>query len=346
MGPFAMMDAIGHQKFDVPQPFYVDNTLRSFDGKYVFVPSEPQYRQIQDYPVVDSRPTFNIRDLGDEVKAISLTTKMGTISPALLTDLDEWFVGQSGPFVLTSEAKHFSLGFDLKWFLEKIEQGDFGGINEGLKLLQSVAVSLSKKRIVSATFGYCLGAGLELAMQCPQMVCLADSQVGFPEIKVGLFPGGGGTAELGLRAQSQGAKRVVEAAKHLASGSVSTSADHARQLGFLRPNDLTVYHPERLITEAREAAKHVRPSERPEWKLPIGPLVGMVDQALLDLHTKGVLTDHDKFIAEKIKTVLAKATSFEQALELERSLFVELCHNTLTVARVTHMLETSKPLRN
>ncbi|MEQ1821755.1 MAG: 3-hydroxyacyl-CoA dehydrogenase/enoyl-CoA hydratase family protein [Fimbriimonadaceae bacterium] len=345
-GPFAMIDSIGHQKFDVPQPFYVDSTLRSFDGKYVFVPSEPQYRQIADYPIVDSRPTFNVRDLGDDVRAISTTTKMGTISPALLADLDDWFVGQTGAFVLTSEAKHFSLGFDLKWFLDRMEQADFDGINEGLKLLQNVAVTLSKKRIVSATFGYCLGAGLELAMQCPQMVSLADSQIGFPEVKVGLFPGGGGTSELGLRAQAHGAKGVVDATKNLAIGAVSTSADHARQLGYLRSEDLTVYHPERLITEAREAAKQVRPSERPSWVLPTGPLVGMIDQALQDLHGKGTLTDHDKHIAEKIKTVVGKATSFEQALELERSLFVELCHNALTVARVKHMLETSKPLRN
>ncbi len=346
MGPFAMMDAIGHQKFDVPHPFYVDNTMRSFEGKYVFVPNEPQYRQIRDYPLLDQRATFNVRDLGDHVKAIAITTKMGTISPALLSDLEDWMIGQSGPMVLTSEAKHFSVGFDLSWFIERMETSRFDEINEGLQLLQRVALSLSQKRIVGAIFGYSLGAGLELAMQCPQVVALADSMIGFPEAKVGLFPGGGGTAELGLRAQEDGAKAVVEVARRLAVGDASTSADHARHLGYLRPTDRTVYHPERLITEAREAAKTVRPHERNEWKVPAGPLVGMIDQAIAELHAKGTLTDHDKLIAEKIKMIISKATSFEHAHELERSLFTELCGNALTLARVKHILESGKPLRN
>lgn len=346
MGPFAMMDAIGHQKFDVPMPFYEGNTIRSFEGKYVFVPHEPQYRQITDYPILDQRPTFNVRDLGDHVKAVSFTTKMGTISPALLTDLEEWFAIPDGPTVLTSEAKHFSLGFDLNWFLERMEQTRFHEINEGLEQLQRVALLLSTRKVVGAIYGYCLGAGFELAMQCPQIVAQADSMIGFPEAKVGLFPGGGGTAELGLRAQAGGAKAIVEVARRLAVGDSSTSADHARSLGYLRSTDLTVYHPERLITEARAAAKSVHVGDRPNWAIPAGPLVGMIDQAIAELQGRGGFTDHDKHIAEKIKMVISKATSFNHALELERSLFVELCGNALTIARVRHMLETSKPLRN
>ncbi|MEQ1933361.1 MAG: 3-hydroxyacyl-CoA dehydrogenase/enoyl-CoA hydratase family protein [Fimbriimonadaceae bacterium] len=346
MGPFAMIDAIGHQKFDVPVPFYEGNTIRSYEGKYVFVPHEPQYRQIAEYPIIEQRSTFNVRDLGDHVKAISITTKMGTISPALLTDLEEWLVFQDGPLVLTSEAKHFSLGFDLNWFLERMEQTRLHEINEGLEQLQRVALLLSTKKVVSAIYGYCLGAGFELAMQCPQVVALADSMIGYPEAKVGLFPGGGGTTELGLRAQPWGIKAIVEVAKRLSVGDSSTSADHARQLGYLRPGDLTVYHPERLITEAREAAKVVHVLPRPVWSVPAGPLVGMIDQAIAELQSKGGFTDLDKLIAEKIKMVISKATSFEHALELERSLFVELCGNALTLARVKHMLETSKPLRN
>jgi enoyl-CoA hydratase/3-hydroxyacyl-CoA dehydrogenase len=41
--------------------------------------------------------------------------------------------------------------------------------------------------------GYCLGAGLEFALACDMRVATNDSQFGFPEIGLGLIPGGGGT---------------------------------------------------------------------------------------------------------------------------------------------------------
>jgi 3-hydroxyacyl-CoA dehydrogenase len=213
-------------------------------------------------------------------------------------------------------------------------------------LLQQTAVLMSTKRIVSAIHGYCLGAGMELAFQCPQVVAHADAMVGLPESKVGLFPGGAGTVELGLRSQPAGAKAVVEAARLLALGETSTNADQARSLGFLRSSDVTVYHPERLITEARKAALEVEPQIRLTWHVPVGPVTGMVDQMLKEQHAKGNLTEHGMHIGEKIKFILTRATSFENACELERNLFVELCRNALTHARIKHMMETGKPLPN
>jgi enoyl-CoA hydratase len=49
---------------------------------------------------------------------------------------------------------------------------------------------------VAAIQGYCLGGGLELAMCCDVRVCAEDAQLGQPEIKLGLIPGGGGTQRL------------------------------------------------------------------------------------------------------------------------------------------------------
>jgi enoyl-CoA hydratase len=49
---------------------------------------------------------------------------------------------------------------------------------------------------VAAIRGYCLGGGLELAMCCDIRVCADDAQLGQPEIKLGLIPGGGGTQRL------------------------------------------------------------------------------------------------------------------------------------------------------
>ncbi|WP_335999335.1 3-hydroxyacyl-CoA dehydrogenase/enoyl-CoA hydratase family protein [Halorientalis halophila] len=41
--------------------------------------------------------------------------------------------------------------------------------------------------------GYCLGGGHELALACDMRVATTDSEFGFPEINLGLLPGGGGT---------------------------------------------------------------------------------------------------------------------------------------------------------
>ena len=49
---------------------------------------------------------------------------------------------------------------------------------------------------IAAIHGFCLGGGLELAMCCDIRVCSDDAQLGQPEIKLGLIPGGGGTQRL------------------------------------------------------------------------------------------------------------------------------------------------------
>jgi enoyl-CoA hydratase/carnithine racemase len=49
---------------------------------------------------------------------------------------------------------------------------------------------------IAAIEGHCLGGGLELALACDLRVASEASRLGLPEVKLGVFPGGGGTERL------------------------------------------------------------------------------------------------------------------------------------------------------
>lgn len=57
-------------------------------------------------------------------------------------------------------------------------------------------VELSQTPYVAAVQGLALGGGLELALACRHRVLAEGTQVGLPEVKLGLLPGAGGTQRL------------------------------------------------------------------------------------------------------------------------------------------------------
>ena len=52
------------------------------------------------------------------------------------------------------------------------------------------------KPTLAAINGYALGGGLELALSCHLRVASSKAKLGLPEIKIGVFPGNGGTQRL------------------------------------------------------------------------------------------------------------------------------------------------------
>ena len=54
----------------------------------------------------------------------------------------------------------------------------------------------SPKPMVAAIHGSALGGGLEMALACHYRIAAADTQLGLPEVRRGLLPGGGGTQRL------------------------------------------------------------------------------------------------------------------------------------------------------
>ncbi|MGQ0569150.1 MAG: enoyl-CoA hydratase/isomerase family protein [Armatimonadota bacterium] len=50
--------------------------------------------------------------------------------------------------------------------------------------------------VIAAIDGYCLGAGLELALACDFRIATTRSTLGLPEIRLGMMPGSGGTQRM------------------------------------------------------------------------------------------------------------------------------------------------------
>jgi len=114
---------------------------------------------------------------------------------AELTALDEDFDARA--IVLRGAGdRAFVAGADIKEFPALREAaGESGGSARGI---QKVGLAMERMRtpIVVAIHGFCLGGGLELAMAADIRVAAEDAQLGQPEIKLGLIPGGGGTQRL------------------------------------------------------------------------------------------------------------------------------------------------------
>jgi enoyl-CoA hydratase/carnithine racemase len=82
--------------------------------------------------------------------------------------------------------KAFSAGADIS---------GFGDGPSSARVLQQTCdlIEQAPVPVVAAIHGFCLGGGLELALACDVRVARSDAQLGFPEVRLGLLPGGGGT---------------------------------------------------------------------------------------------------------------------------------------------------------
>ena len=92
--------------------------------------------------------------------------------------------------VLTGSADAFSSGADVRELGTAV-----AGAEPSLHTVIEIAERCAKP-LVAAIGGACLGGGLELALGCHFRVASPDAQLGFPEIKLGLIPGAGGTQRL------------------------------------------------------------------------------------------------------------------------------------------------------
>ena len=92
--------------------------------------------------------------------------------------------------VITGAGKAFSGGADIREF------GSPKATSEPNLLSVILALEASAKPIVAAIHSVAMGGGLELALGCHYRLVAPGTQIAFPEVKLGLIPGAGGTQRL------------------------------------------------------------------------------------------------------------------------------------------------------
>jgi len=305
---------------------------------------------------------------GDGIAIVSFKSKMHSAGVEVLQGLDRALDEAERHFdaLVIWHEPPFAVGANLKAALESLKDGRFDEFASMVALFQRISQRLKYSLVptVAAVEGLALGGGCEFVMHAQRSVAALESYIGLVEAGVGLLPAGGGLKELAERAAawSKGGDAFPElqrAFRQVAMGEVSKSAEHAREMGYLKPSDVVVFHPAELLYVAKREARAmadaaVRPA-LPPAQIPVAGDTGIatLKMMLVNMKEGGFISEHDYEISSRIAEVLCggevepgSLVDEQWLLDLERRHFVALAKTAKTQERIEHMLKTGKPLRN
>jgi len=323
--------------------------------------------------VVRENKGATLYDAGDGVLLLEPHPKMNAVDDdvvALLlgaVDLAE-AEGWTGLVIGNEHKEAFSAGANLHALLTSIGKGAWHEVEKLVTDFQAANLRLrySDIPVVTAAAGLALGGGAEMLMGADAVRAHAELYMGLVEVGVGLIPGGGGTLEMlerfcGDLPDDPGFDPLPFlrlAFQDIAMARVSSGAEDARKLGYLRGADGVTLSRDLLLHDAKQTvlgmarAGYRRP--RPiGFRLP-GPSGAAAFRWFLDTMKQGhQITEHEQKIGARLAWVLCGGetstrvkTSQQRVLELEREAFLSLCGEAKSQERMQHMLKTGKPLRN
>ena len=177
------------------------------------------------------------------------------------------------------------------------------------------AFEASPKPVVAALQGVAMGGGLELPLGCHFRVAARGTQIGLPEVKLGLLPGAGGTQRLPRAVGLETALNMIVSGEPVASESLALSG----LLHEVVAGD--------IVAGAVAFANRVVAERRPLEPLRERRVQHPDAQAFLQFarNTVGAMS---KGYPAPLKCIEAVAASvdkaFEEGLRIERELFVQL----------------------
>ena len=321
--------------------------------------------------VVQGNSGASLVDIGDGVLCCEFHAKMNSIGADIATMIHAGLKRLEADFeamVIANQATNFSVGANLILLLISAQEQEWDDIHLAVRQFQRVnmAIKYAPRPVVVAPQGMALGGGCEIGLHGAKIHAASEAYIGLVEVGVGLIPGGGGTKEMLIRANENASagedldlyhalKPVFEA---IATAKVSTSAEEAKSLGYLRRSDLIAMNRDRLVADAKETALALA---RTGYHPPAPAQIRVLGEEFLAAAKLAVhmmlrgeyVSDYDAVVARKLANVLAggalsapQMVSEQYVLDLEREAFVSLCGERKTQERIAHTLKTGKPLRN
>jgi 3-hydroxyacyl-CoA dehydrogenase len=323
----------------------------------VYRPFEPPGLILERQTRIKSNPGAALVDVGGGVLCVEFHSKMNTLGEDQIRMLEAGVAETEKNFeamIVANQGETFSAGANLALVLLTAQNGEWEDLAEMVHRFQQVNLALkySKKPVVAAPFSRALGGGCEICLHAARIQASAETYIGLVEVGVGVIPAAGGCKEMLLRV---GDARTI--AERIGQAKVSSSAEEARQLGFLNAADRVTMNPDRLIGDAKELALALAPGYTPPPRAQV-KIGGEAVFALLKLgvwtyRQGGYISDYDVVVLEKLAHVLSggrltgeQTVSEQYLLDLEREAFLSLCGNPKTQERMQYTLKTGRPLRN
>ncbi|WP_208426329.1 MULTISPECIES: 3-hydroxyacyl-CoA dehydrogenase/enoyl-CoA hydratase family protein [Salinibacter] len=313
-------------------------------------------------------------DVGDGVALFEFRSKANTLGRDVMMGLRECVgrVEQDANLrgmIVGNEGKNFSVGANLGEMAMAASEGAFDVIDQYIDEFQRTIqqVRYASSPVVVAPHQRVLGGGCEMAMACPHPVAAAETYIGLVELGVGLIPAGTGTMRLAARAAQDAPNDTHNAIQdHLrpyfetvAMAEVAESAAQGIEMGFLPENTRVVMHEDRRLYAAKQEV--LRLSEQGYAPPPVMNKIKVLGEttlstfkvALMQYREGKYITEYDEHLATQLGKVMCggKLSSPQEVhedylIELEREVFLSLLGEEKTQARIQHMLEHNKPLRN
>jgi 3-hydroxyacyl-CoA dehydrogenase len=353
-------------------------------GDYVEIAGRPEFIVLpalkERKKVVKSNPGASLIDMGDGVACLEFHSRANAVNADVIqmiadsvAEAEDNFAGM----VIGNQGANFCVGADLRQVFPSAQNKDWQNLDAAVKAFQQACmrVKYSQVPVVAAPFRMTLGGGCEICLAASQIVAYTECYMGQVELGVGLIPGAGGNKELFFRATDwlpaafppiiAGGRppdlvpHVARVFQLIAMASVSTCAQEARQLGFLQPRDRIVMNYDHLLYQAKKAVLALAEADyqprrpRDEIRVPGRTARAVLESLVYEMREAMYITDYDAFLAKKLAYVLTggdvdlnTVVTEDYLLDLEREVFISLCGEEKSQARMKHMLDTNKPLRN
>jgi 3-hydroxyacyl-CoA dehydrogenase len=397
LGPFETWDAIGVEasvkrmrEEGMAIPKAVDTMLAESDGtwyvrrngvlhywdvaesEYLPAPGMEGMVTIADLEVMDQNDGATLYDMGDGVGLVEFHTKMNAIDAQIIEILDKAVdkvdSGELVGLVVGSEAANFSVGANIGLVGMLAMSNMWDELEGAIAGIQNAYMKMkySKGPVVVAPRGMALGGGCEAVMHGDLVRASAETYLGQVELGVGLIPAGGGCKEMAFRYYGSVPAGVnanlfpfmEKIFRTIGLGTVSTSAEEARDLGYVRPTDKVHLNPDTLLAAAKKDVLALveggyRPPRPGTVKVPGRDGTAAIEVAAHGMRGGGYISAYDQHLANRLGYVICGGDvpqgterTEQDLLDLEREVFLELCHEEKTIERIQHMLTTGKPLRN